>query len=575
MPIYPWVKKHSFSLVCWSVLLLAATIRLYRVAEVPVGINWDEAAHSYNAWSIWQTGKDEWGNRWPLFLRSFDDYKSAAMAYALLPVVALSGLSASAIRSWAAIMGTLGIAGSSGLILRLSKSKTLALISLGILAVMPWDIHYSRAVMEQGLSLTLLVWGFWAWFGKTSKEKWLGTILLVAAMYSYHSIRLITPLLFIAVNLVQDGTVKKKIRQNIWRYVAFGLAAIWLWWQAIFGLAGQRARDLLILDSPQIGLAVQEGYYRSSIIWGRPLRIFNNKFLVILPDILERYLVHFSPDFLFFGNNPDSRHATSQNLLLITLPFLLLGLTATIRKNSATDRIFFIWLAVSPLAAMLTKDVPHSGRVFPMVIPLAYFAARGIEWLVSYFRGRVKIIAIAIVFGMWLANSAWYLHTYWQNVPEQTVIDWQGHLRSPTLYAAEHQNQYNHVVFADSYNNHYLFVAWYLRIDPREVQDYRRHWREKNVLAGIDLRTVSDERLSCLLLEPKTLIITEKRITWPIPAAAEFFIPDRFHESPAPYVAYDGTLLNDNQRGDLSSKCEAWRQSESSAPAQMKWPFQP
>jgi hypothetical protein len=558
------------------ILLAAAAVRLYRVGEVPSGINWDEAAHGYNAWSIWKTGRDEWGHRFPLFLRSFGDYKSAALAYTMVPVVALFGLSGHVVRSWVALLGTLGVAGSGMLVFRLSRSKSLSLVTLSVLAVMPWNIHYSRAAMEQGLSLALLVWGFWAWFSRSGKEKWIGLGLLWGSMYAYHSTRLIIPLLLTAAILIDAKSGRKRLRLERGKLLIFGIAAAWLWWQAIFGKPGQRARDLLILSSPEIEQSVQEGYYRSSVLWGRPLRIFNNKLLIIIPDVVERYSVHFQPDFLFFQNNPDSRHAFSRgNLLLITLPFLLLGLVVSFRRLSRSDRIMLAWLLISPAAAMLTYDVPHSGRVFPMVVPLAYFAALGIIDLVDRWKSvRLRRLTMAVILVLWLGNTAWYLRDYWQYFPEESATDWQGHLAAPALYAAGHREEYDHVVFADSYNNHYLFVAWYLKLDPKEVQAFHRLPPERRDLANIDLRTVSDERLSCLLLEPKTLIVTENRITWPIPVAAKFPVPDRFHDDAVPpYVAYDGALLNENQRRDRQAKCLPWLNSESSAKEQIEWPF--
>ncbi len=48
------------------ILLLAAFLRLFNLANFPTGINADEAAIGYNAYSLIETGKDEHGASWPI-----------------------------------------------------------------------------------------------------------------------------------------------------------------------------------------------------------------------------------------------------------------------------------------------------------------------------------------------------------------------------------------------------------------------------------------------------------------------------------------------------------------------------
>ena len=57
------------------ILTLATFLRLYRLKDNPAGFFCDEASIGYNAYSILTTGKDEWGQPWPLFFRAFGEYK--------------------------------------------------------------------------------------------------------------------------------------------------------------------------------------------------------------------------------------------------------------------------------------------------------------------------------------------------------------------------------------------------------------------------------------------------------------------------------------------------------------------
>ena len=79
---------------------------------MPPSPDWDEAALGYNAYSLLKTGKDEYGTRWPLALRSFDDYKPPLYAYLAIPTVKYLGLSTYSVRLPAAINGVLGVIGA-------------------------------------------------------------------------------------------------------------------------------------------------------------------------------------------------------------------------------------------------------------------------------------------------------------------------------------------------------------------------------------------------------------------------------------------------------------------------------
>ena len=73
------IKLHHIFLIL--ILFLAVATRLFNLANYPAGLNADEAAVGYNAYSLIETGMDEHGVSWPLVFRSFDDYKPALYFY--------------------------------------------------------------------------------------------------------------------------------------------------------------------------------------------------------------------------------------------------------------------------------------------------------------------------------------------------------------------------------------------------------------------------------------------------------------------------------------------------------------
>src|SRR3989344_2937504 len=99
--------KHKFLLL--AILILAALLRLYRITEVPPGVNRDEASIGYTAYSLLQTGKDEYGRSFPLSFESFGDWKLPLYIYTTVPFVKLFGLNELAVRFPSVLAGTLTV----------------------------------------------------------------------------------------------------------------------------------------------------------------------------------------------------------------------------------------------------------------------------------------------------------------------------------------------------------------------------------------------------------------------------------------------------------------------------------
>ena len=99
----------KFNWILIPVILLAAVLRFYQLGQNPPSLDWDETAHGYNAYSILKTGRDEYGYKFPLYFRSFDDYKPPIYTYLVVPAVAIFGLNDFAVRFPSAFLGVLAV----------------------------------------------------------------------------------------------------------------------------------------------------------------------------------------------------------------------------------------------------------------------------------------------------------------------------------------------------------------------------------------------------------------------------------------------------------------------------------
>src|SRR5262249_35622246 len=151
----------------------------------------DEAAIAYNAYTLETSGKDEYGARYPLFIRSFGDYKGPVYVYLLAAVFRVTGPSAHVARAFSAVLGFLAVLTLAALAYLIPRRRVLA-VAVGLLAgLSPALFEASRVVFE--LSLEPLVMALFLLTVYRASRAWrpwhsiaLG-LLLGVMFYAYHA----------------------------------------------------------------------------------------------------------------------------------------------------------------------------------------------------------------------------------------------------------------------------------------------------------------------------------------------------------------------------------------------------
>ncbi|MDE2588384.1 MAG: hypothetical protein KGL95_01790, partial [Patescibacteria group bacterium] len=119
-------KNFSFGFLVTAIFIFGIVLRFYHFPIIPPGLYPDETAIGYNAYSIIQTGKDEYGVPMPLYFRSFDDYKMPGYIYTVALVMKAVGTNAFAVRFPSALSGVVAIIALFFLVYQLSKNKFFA-----------------------------------------------------------------------------------------------------------------------------------------------------------------------------------------------------------------------------------------------------------------------------------------------------------------------------------------------------------------------------------------------------------------------------------------------------------------
>ena len=176
-----------------GILLLAAALRIFQLGAVPPSPSLDEVSLGYNAYSLLKTGMDEFGTRFPVLLRAYDDFRPALYVYFVIPFTALLGLTAVAVRIPSVVFGILSVF----MVYRLArvlfpKLPVVPIAASFLLAVSPWHVYLSRLGHEVNLGFAVTVaalWSFMEFVRAPARKNWLyaAGVLFGLSLWTYQS----------------------------------------------------------------------------------------------------------------------------------------------------------------------------------------------------------------------------------------------------------------------------------------------------------------------------------------------------------------------------------------------------
>ena len=172
-------KTKTENILFYFILFLATFVRFYKLGEIPLGVQTDEAYSGYEAFSLLTTGHDSWGYNFPMYFISWGSGMNAIYAYLTMPFVALFGLTSLTIRLPQAIFSLLSCYIFYRL-LRLMFARPTALLGFFLSAIIPWQLLIVRRGLEANIAPFFILAGFY-FFARSIKNK--DYLLLSAVFY--------------------------------------------------------------------------------------------------------------------------------------------------------------------------------------------------------------------------------------------------------------------------------------------------------------------------------------------------------------------------------------------------------
>lgn len=469
------MSKRAKIFLC-IIVLVAAALRLYRLSDVPPGVNRDEASIGVTASFLIRTGKDEYGRFLPLSFESFGDWKLPLYIYTTIPFVKIFGLSELAVRLPSALAGIASVAALYYLAQMLFVSESIGLLAAFSLAIMPWHIHISRVESEAIVAVFFTIAGSIC-FLRALKRKSLRSLIYAAVLfaltyYTYHGNHVFTTLLLTGLAAIYWRDLIKIPR---W-WVAVGMGTLMTLIILSITLTADHTKigGISIFGDPTIvHTQIELPRLAHNTPDSLPARLMHNRLTYAVTAISQNYLKSYGADFLFIRGGGNRAHNIQGygNLHPIDALFLVLGaamLIGGIQKKSA--KFILLWATIGGVAAAITKDAPHSNRMLAVVPSFAVGVAVGLQMLYERIPERLRKYPVVALTLIYLISLFWYLDVYGTHFPKNEAEHWGYAYKklAPVLLAPEYASK--HVVMTYPQTSPYIFLLFYSGYSPALYQ---------------------------------------------------------------------------------------------------------
>ncbi len=462
------------------ILLIALILRLVSLVNIPPGLNRDEAAIGYNAYSIMKTARDEHDILLPMSLKSFGDWKLPGYIYASIPSIAVFGLNEFAVRFPSVFFGVITVFLIYLTANKLFHNPTVGLIAAGLMAISPWHIFFSRVASEANLALFLMVMGFYLLLISETKSKWMpvGLSCIALSMWVYHGQHVFVPL----ITIVLLWWLRKKLTTNagLIGLVLLVLISGTILSLTLFSADKTKISGLSVLNDPVL---IYEHIDQNRLIYQNQFlaKIFNNKAIFFIEKTIQNYLLEFSPEFLFIKGGGNLQHNIPDfgNLYPLDGLFIPLGLFLLFFKKEKYAHLLLIWMLLSPLGSALTKDAPHTARTFVVLPVYIWMVAYGIYYGVKLIRSIFwQRLAFGLTILLFIISCLFFINRYFILFPYKSSVVWGNGMKQMVIKLAAIKSGYQQIIVSRPDYSPYIYYLFYTRSDPRLFQQQAQYYPE-------------------------------------------------------------------------------------------------
>ena len=134
------------------------------------------------------------------------------------------------------------------------------------------------------------------------------------------------------------------------------------------------------------------------------------------------------------------------------------------------------WIAIGAVAAAITKDAPHTNRMFAVVPAMAMAVALGIVDFLRLVEKRWQGVFVVILLIGYIASMTYYLDRYFTHFPKTEAANWGYAYKKLTslLYASPNIGKY--VIMTRPETSPYIYIMFYIGYNPASYQREARRY---------------------------------------------------------------------------------------------------
>lgn len=501
--------RRRVPLLCIAVLVLGFALYAYRVRSNPPGFYVDESSIAYNAHTISQTGRDEFGNQWPLFFRAFGDYKNPVHIYLLAALFKLTGPSVLTARLLSSAAGVAAALVLGLLAARISKHRMTGFLVAVSALLTPWLFELSRVVVE--VALYPLVVALFLVAVRRAHERsvwsWPDAVILAATLalvtYTYSIGRLLGPLF--ALGLVVFIT-----RERL-----SGLMRTWGLY--LLTLVPMFAFQRLHAEALTARFNLISYVRRDSSI------------TEIISEFARHYAGNLNPWRMIVTGDPNIYQMASLHgapLVLMTTFFLALAGAALVLLRHRRDpwwRFIFFGLAASIVPASLTLEYFHMLRLSPLLVFLLLLTAPAIDWfLAEGKRQRARRAALVFVMALTTVEGAYFQKEYHANAQSPRRVHMFEAGFPQVIFPAALAYPARPIYIADAAPTGYVQTYWHAGLNGVPLSEFVMLAPDESPPMGAVVITTEENCPRCRVLahsDPYTVYVADRppRIRAPLP----------------------------------------------------------
>lgn len=383
-------RSHALQVVVEVILfVMCVFVHLYKISEIPFGINIDEMGMGYDAWCLSNYGVDRYLNSYPVYLTNFGGGQSALYAYLCAFVLKFFDISAFSIRLPGILLFLIGVIFQYRLARFCGDNHSLrGFLTLFFMAILPVYIMLFRIGMDCNLMLAMTSIFFYYFIQATEEGKYKDFLAsgVVAGLLLYtYAISYVVLILFLLVMIPYLFYTKK---WSVTKMICFGMPLAVL----AFPLILVQAINIFDMEELQIGCftITKLILYRSGEI------AFGNFSLQSVISCLKSIFL--------FDWLPYNSVAEFGTIYYFSIPFIMLGMIKMLRsivrgirkRTWKMESVFVVWFVLLLLLGCCMEA--NVNRLNGIYVSVLVFLIEGVVGFLEFFKQeRSKRILVGII----------------------------------------------------------------------------------------------------------------------------------------------------------------------------------